>query len=89
MKDINSCYRESIRDAQDKIRLLNQSISSYFLTRRERDSQFMPNEKLITLDGVYEEIISFDAISEVLLNVSRNEKFRQKMMEYIKNPLNS
>ncbi len=46
-------------------------------------------EERYSLDGVYEEIISFDAISEVLLNASRNEEFRQKMMEYIKNPLNS
>lgn len=59
LKDVNACYRESLKGTQSKIRLLNQSISSMILTRREKDAQANANQNTdtaITLGGVYQEI---------------------------------
>ena len=76
LNDVNSCYRDSIRDTKEKIRLLNQSISSLIITRRERDAQFMPNEKLITLDGVYEEV------NKKIANMREVRKYDPELIHY-------
>jgi hypothetical protein len=54
LRDVNSAYRNSVRNTQQQLSLLNQSISGMLLTRRVRDQE--KEIPVITLDGARREI---------------------------------
>ena len=57
LSNVNSLYRESIKGTQNKLKLMNQSLSALISLRRQRDVSIYPDQQdKITLENVYKEV---------------------------------